>query len=255
MLQLIRARLHQKYRTIPYPDAPPPPVPDRLRGRLLVRTEACPADCTTCAELCPVNAITYSPEHKPVIDFGRCLFCNDCVKGCPHQALRHDTDHRLAVSSREHLILKPDDALPLAHAMADQLKKLLGRSLKLRQVCAGGCNACEADVNVLGTVGWDLGRFGIQFVAAPRHADGILLTGPVTQNMHSALMDTYHAIPAPKVVIAVGACAIAGGPFIEHDEIHRGAEGLLPIDLYIPGCPPHPLTILDGLLRLIGRIT
>ncbi len=177
------------------------------------------------------------------------------MKGCPHQALSHSTDYKLSVSAREHLILKPGDALQLAHALAADLKKLLGRSLKLRQVSAGGCNACEADVNVLGTVGWDLGRFGIQFVASPRHADGILITGPVTANMKYALMETYDAVPSPKIVIAVGACAIAGGPFIGHDEVNNGAEGLLPIDLYVPGCPPHPLTILDGLLRLLGRVT
>jgi Ni,Fe-hydrogenase III small subunit len=107
---------------------------------------------------------------------------------------------------------------------------------------------------VLGTIGWDLSRFGIQFVASPRHADGLLITGPVTQNMHLALKKTYDAVPAPKIVIAVGACAIAGGPYIDHPEVHNGAGGTVPIDLFIPGCPPHPLTILDGLLRLLGRI-
>jgi Ni,Fe-hydrogenase III small subunit len=107
---------------------------------------------------------------------------------------------------------------------------------------------------VLGTVGWDLGRFGIQFVASPRHADGLLITGAVPENMRSGLLKTYEAVPAPKLVIAVGACAISGGPYLDHEEIYNGADGLLPVDLYIPGCPPHPLTILDGLLRFIGRI-
>ncbi|MDA8307796.1 MAG: hydrogenase, partial [Deltaproteobacteria bacterium] len=133
-------------------------------------------------------------------------------------------------------------------------RRLFGKSLKLRQVSAGGCSACEADTNVLGTIGWDLGRFGIQFVASPRHADGLLITGPVTENMRLALLKTYRAVPAPKVVIVVGACAISGGPFIDHEEVHNGAGELLPVDLYVPGCPPNPLTILDGLLRLTGRI-
>ena len=134
-----------------------------------------------------------------------------------------------------------------------QVRNLLGRSLKLRQVSAGGCNACEADTNVLNTLAWDLGRFGIQFVASPRHADGLLVTGPVSQNMRLALEKTYAAVPSPKIVIAVGACAIAGGPYIGHDEVCGGADAVVPVDLYIPGCPPHPMTILDGLLRFLGK--
>ncbi len=119
---------------------------------------------------------------------------------------------------------------------------------------AGGSGACEADLNVLGTVVFDLGRFGIQFVASPRHADGIVVTGPVTENMRSALLETYAAMPAPKLVIAVGVEAISGGVFRGHPEVHDGCDSLLPVDLYIPGWPPHPLTILDGLLRLLGRL-
>jgi Ni,Fe-hydrogenase III small subunit len=134
------------------------------------------------------------------------------------------------------------------------LRRLFHRSLKLRVVSAAGCNACEADVNVLGTLVFDLGRFGIQYVASPRHADGLLITGAVSENMKLALKKTYDAVPPPKIVIAVGACAISGGPYVNHPEIHNGADGIVPVDLYIPGCPPHPYTILDGLLRLLGRI-
>jgi Ni,Fe-hydrogenase III small subunit len=141
----------------------------------------------------------------------------------------------------------------LAAALKRESLRIFGRSLKLREVSAAGCNACEADVNVLSTVVYDLGRFGIQFVASPRHADGILITGCVSKNMLLGLQKTYDAVPDPKIVIAVGSCAISGGPFAGNPEIHNGAESIFPIDLYVPGCPPHPMTILDGLLRLLGR--
>jgi Ni,Fe-hydrogenase III small subunit len=134
------------------------------------------------------------------------------------------------------------------------MQSLLGRSLRLRQVSAGGCMGCEADINVLGTIGWDLGRFGIQYVASPRHADGVLITGPVTKGMELALLKTWEAVPEPRIAIALGACAISGGPFAGHPQHNGGAGPVVPIDLYIPGCPPHPLTILDGFLRLLGRL-
>jgi Ni,Fe-hydrogenase III small subunit len=168
--------------------------------------------------------------------------------------VRYGKDYRLAVRQRTDLEAEPNLELKLAAALDQKLMKLFGRSLKLRQVSAGGCNGCESDVNVLNTVGWDLGRLGIQFVASPRHADGLLITGPITENMRLALQKTYDAVPDPKIVIAVGTCAIAGGPYIGHSEVHNGADSVLPVDLYIPGCPPHPLTILDGLLRLLDRI-
>jgi len=141
----------------------------------------------------------------------------------------------------------------LADALEEKMRRLFGRSLKLRQVSAGGCNACEAELNVLSTVVFDMARFGIQFVASPRHADGIVVSGAVSENMRTALLDTYAAIPRPKLVIAVGACAISGGPYVDNIEVHNGCGSLLPVDLFIPGCPPHPMTILDGLLRLLGR--
>ena len=187
------------------------------------------------------------------LDLGRCLFCGDCQAACPHGAIRLTNDHRLAARTRGDLVIGAGERR-LAAALDAKMKSLFGRSLKLRQVSAGGCNACEADTNVLGTVDFDLGRFGIQFVASPRHADGLLITGPVTENMTLALKKTYDALPEPRIVIAVGACAISGGPYAGHAEVRNGADAVVPVDLYIPGCPPHPVAILDGLLRLLGRL-
>ena len=118
----------------------------------------------------------------------------------------------------------------------------------MRQVSAGGCNACEADLNVLATPFFDMARFGINFVASPRHADAIVVTGPISRNMKTALLQTYEAMPEPRAVIAVGSCAISGGPFHGSPEVARGLESFLPVDLFIPGCPPHPLTNLHALL-------
>ena len=253
MFKIILARLQQGHRTMKYPDGPLPELPDRFRGKPTLDAAACPADCRACAEACPTGAVTVSDQVR--IDVGKCLFCAECVKACPAQAIAFSGDHRLAVRQRQDMVLtQTQQSLNLEAAMSAELKKLFGRSLKLRQVSAGGCNACEADTNVLGTLAWDLGRFGIQFVASPRHADGLLITGPVTKNMELALKKTYDAVPEPKVVIAVGACAISGGPYIDHRQANNGADAMVPVDLYIPGCPPHPLTILEGLLRFLGRI-
>jgi Ni,Fe-hydrogenase III small subunit/Pyruvate/2-oxoacid:ferredoxin oxidoreductase delta subunit len=252
MIDVLRARLRQGHRTIAWPDAPPPPLPERFRGRPLLDASKCPDGCARCAEACPTRAIDLA--DGPRIDLGRCLFCTDCASACPAGALQYAADYRLAVRERADLNAPCDRELELATALQGRMRALFGRSLKLRQVSAGGCNACELDVNVLNTVGWDLGRFGIQFVASPRHADGLLVTGALSQNMRLALRKTWDAVPEPKIVIAVGACAISGGPYLDHPEVANGIEGELPIDLYVPGCPPHPLTVLDGLLRLLGRL-
>jgi len=237
MFKAVLERIRQKHRTTRYP-AEPALLPELFRGYPRLDPAKCPPGCACCSDVCPVDAIYHA--NGLAVDLGKCLFCPECERACPNGAVRF-------------LVVREGEERRLAHDLGRELVSLFGRSFKLREVSAGGCNACEADTNVLSTVGYDLGRFGIQFVASPRHADGMYVTGPVTENMRIALLKTWDAIPGPKVVIAAGACAIDGGPFHGHHEVHDGVDTFLPVDLYIPGCPPHPLTILDGLLRLLGR--
>lgn len=276
MWRILTARIKQKYRTYNYPRQKPV-LPERFRGRPVIDGQPV-NDFERILQSCPTGALSTGNDRKLRLDMGLCIFCGECEapralardilaepsvaktglakegeKACSGEGIRFSREHALATRQREDLVLTGKEQ-KLAEALDKKALQLFGHSLKLRQVSAGGCNACEADVNVLNTPVFDLGRFGIQFVASPRHADGLLITGPVTKNMALALQKTYAAVPRPKIVIAVGACAISGGIYADHDETCNGAENLLKVDLFIPGCPPHPWTILDGLLRLLGRI-
>jgi Ni,Fe-hydrogenase III small subunit/ferredoxin len=256
LIDTLTHRLKSGCRTMKYPNGPAPQLPDRHGGALRLESERCADGCRACVSVCPTEAIAPLTAKGVTLDLGRCLFCSECIIACPTGAITQTGDHRMAVRRREDLILggRGNEEVRLASALDNQMLKIFGRSLRLRQVSAGGDGSAEADLNVLGTIVWDLSRFGIQFVASPRHADGLVVTGPVSSNMELALKKTYAAMAAPKFVIAVGACAISGGPFRGNPEVHDGIGSMLPVDLYIPGWPPHPITILDGLLRLLGHV-
>jgi Ni,Fe-hydrogenase III small subunit/ferredoxin len=257
VISILRTRLELGRQTIAYPEGPAR-FPERFRGRPELHPSRCRAGCRDCADACPTDAIAGAGTGELRLDMGACLFCGLCQEACPEGAIAFTRDYRLSMRSRDELVVR-GDAPALARALDDKTRKLFGRSLKLRQVSAAGCNGCEAELNAAGNIQFDLSRFGVQFVASPRHADGIVVTGPVSENMRTALRKTWEAVPAPRLVIAVGACAISGGPFAGSPVCLGGVDGAradlgVPVDLYVPGCPPHPVTVLDGLLRLLGRV-
>lgn len=252
MYNILKTRIGQGHQTVRYPKERPS-LPDRFKGLPEIDPSKCSKDCASCARACPVNAIT-TKRGQIALDLGKCIFCGACERACPEKAIRFTSEHAIAARERYGLLLYGNENFHFATALEPDRLPLFRRSLRLREVSAGGCNACESDVSVLNTVVFDLSRFGVQFVASPRHADGLLVTGPVTMNMELALKKTYEATPTPKIIIAVGACAVSGGMFAEHKEVHKGLDEILPVDLYVPGCPPNPYTILDGILRLLGKI-
>lgn len=252
LIDILKTRVKQGHRTMAYPDGPAPELPARFAGTPETAPKRCEGCEGHCLAACPTGAILRDGDGPVSIDMGRCLFCGRCERACPEGAIRFTREFRLAAARREDLIVSGPVTPP--EALNRDAAARYGRMFSLRVVSAGGCGACEADTNVLGTLAWDLSRFGIQYAASPRHADGLLLTGPVSRNMASALRETLEAIPEPRFVIAVGTCAISGGMFAENPECHTGGPDLLPVDLFIPGCPPHPLTILDGFLRFLDKM-
>jgi Ni,Fe-hydrogenase III small subunit/ferredoxin-like protein FixX len=244
MLKVIKNRLEQGHRTSKYPKEEIH-LYKRFRGLPNVDTKCDPTLVKRCADSCPQDAIN---TESCRIDLGKCVFCGLCETLSGGKFATFSQDFEMGTTNRDDLFTS--GSLPeLAEHSKKHFKKLFGRSLQLRQISAAGCNACEADTNVLNTPFFDLARFGIQFVASPRHADGIHVTGPISENMRQATLSTWEAVPGPKVVIASGACAISGGPFHGSDEIVGDLNNLIPVDLYIPGCPPHPLTTLHALLN------
>jgi Ni,Fe-hydrogenase III small subunit len=252
MVRELLRRLFAGPATSRYPRAPLE-FPERFRGRPALDAARCGNRLEECGERAPSSLVVRAPDGSSALDLGACLFSPEEAAACPEGAIHFTRDPRMASSSRSGLISSSGE-LERVRALDARMRRLYGRSLKLRSVVAGSCGGCEAELAALGNVIFDLQRFGIQFVASPRHADGILITGTVNLNMRLALQQVYEALPDPRLVIAVGACAISGGPFSASPEAGRGVPPELPVDLYIAGCPPHPITLLDGLLGLLGRL-
>lgn len=224
--------------------------PVGFRGLPVIDPAPCATGCTSCVDECPTDAIQLDPFR---LDLGRCVFCDECARVCPQQKVAFTAGYRLAARTRDGLVMRDGArAFPAVEADA-RIRKLFGRSLKLRSVSAGGCNGCELEINATANVNFDSGRYGIDIVASPRHADGLILSGPLTRNMAASLALCYEGMPDPKFVIAVGACAISGGVFEPSTVLDRSFLDRFTPELFVAGCPPHPLSIVNGILDLLGQ--
>lgn len=224
-------------------------VPAGFRGRPTITEGPCDAGCAACVERCPTKAITLDPL---TLDLGRCVFCSECVEACPSQKIAFTPEPRMGATTREGMLVRAGDEGATRARASETFARIFGRSLKLRQVSAGGCNACELELNAIANVNFDLQRFGIEWVASPRHADALVLTGPITRTMRDAVALAWEAMPAPRFVVSVGACAISGGLYDGAAGVDRSfLEGVGPA-LFVPGCPPHPLTFVNAILDLLG---
>ncbi len=233
------------------PDVTAAKVPGIFRGRPVICLLK--VDETELQALCPVNAISTNPV---CIDLGKCTFCGECALRFPEK-IKFTTDYKLSTNERADLFVKEGDDRPIVvnpEKVRKEIHSLFGRSLKLRQVSAGGDNSCEWELGASNNVQFDMGRFGIEFVASPRHADGIVITGPITENMAEPLQICYDATPDPKIIVLVGTDAISGGIFSGSKALDRSFLDKYTIDLYIPGNPAHPLTIINGLLDLTRKL-
>lgn len=242
MLDTLKLRIYQGKQFIK--DIQNAPMREQFRGFPIINDDKIDTN------ICPLGAISNNPLS---IDMGKCTFCGACARKC--NCVKFSNNYKLAATTREKLVIRPnmtyEEFYKTAIEARAEIKRTFGHSLKLRQVSAGGCNGCEMELNACSNVNFDMGRFGIDFVASPLHADGIVITGPITENMAFALEDCYKSTPNPKIIILCGACAISGGIFQNSEKLNREFLEKYQPDLYIPGCPVHPLTFINAVLDLI----
>lgn len=243
MFEEFKIMYHQGKQFIP--DVTTVEVPGIFRGRPVISTQK--VDELKLAEICPTGAILTNPVR---LDMGKCLFCGECSFAFPEK-IKFTKDYKLGSNTREGIIISEGIDEPVKffpELIRKEVQKLFGKSLKLRQVSAAGDNSCEWELNAAGNVQFDMGRFGIEFVASPRHADGIVITGPISENMAEPLQICFDATPSPKIIILAGVDAISGGIFEGSPALNRSFLDKNKIDLYIPGNPVHPLTLINSIL-------
>src|ERR1035437_10191259 len=247
MLNTLKILYHQGKQFIP--DLTKAQVPGIFRGRPEISFEK--VDQLALSDICPTGAILSNPVR---IDLGKCTFCGECSRLFPGK-IKFTKDYKLSTNERSRLVISEGITEPVSlnhELIRKDIHKLFSGSLKLRQVSAGGDNSCELELNACGNVNFDMGRYGIEFVASPRHADGIVITGPLSRNMAEPLQITYDATPSPKIIILVGTDAISGGIFEGSPALERKFIKENHIDLYVPGNPVHPLTFINGVIDLLG---
>jgi formate hydrogenlyase subunit 7 len=250
--------LRQGLATNSWPDGGKTDVQQGVLGLPRFQPDKCEENCRACAEVCLPGAIGIEAGQSGdtlTIDYGKCIGCQLCTESCPADALSKSTDWAFGVRTREDLVWAEALASKPAQELKKNIQSCFGRSLHIRHVDAGSCNGCESELQALNNPYYNLHRLGIFFTPSPRFADLLLVTGSVTYAMREPLLETYNAMPEPRWVMAMGTCAVSGGATGGGYACGHGVEGILPVDLYVPGCPPNPATMIHALLLLLNRAT
>jgi Ni,Fe-hydrogenase III small subunit/formate hydrogenlyase subunit 6/NADH:ubiquinone oxidoreductase subunit I len=275
MFKILQKTLATGIATVEYP-AQQAVISPNFRGRPAFDFPTW-SDARPAAAVCPTGAIALAESNgkrRVTVDYGRCTYCGQCAEVSADGAVRITGEFEMAARKRASLVVSAEytvqengthgqwiattkleeDVAAAGGQLSEAIQRTLGRALAIRQVDAGSCNGCELEIGALNSPIHDVERFGIHFVASPRHADMLLVTGPVTLNMETALRKTWAATPDPKVTVAVGACGISGGIFGTSYASRGGVDSVIPVDVYIPGCPPRPEALLHGILLAVGRL-